>query len=166
MSQVACISVMRVAGLAFSLGGKYLALAERRDCKDFVSIFACATWQLVKVRVHSKHFLHLESRQNLMMTTWRQSSNNRWWSLPLYLSHYDWCKSFSNRLLTLLYVCDRREKLLKKLAFVMFWMKIIARRDRNFHFCCSTSRLTQKTWRDWSGRLTDACSASGRHASR
>ena len=48
-----------------------------------------------------------------MMTPRRQSSNNRWWSLPLYLSHYDWCKSFSNRLLTLLYVWDRREKLLK-----------------------------------------------------
>ena len=36
-------------GLAFSLGGKYLALAERRDCKDYISVFACATWQLIKV---------------------------------------------------------------------------------------------------------------------
>ncbi|KAI0238144.1 WD repeat-containing protein WRAP73 [Lamellibrachia satsuma] len=35
-------------GVDFSQGGKYLALAERRDCKDFVSIFVCNTWQLVK----------------------------------------------------------------------------------------------------------------------
>ena len=33
----------------FSKDGKYLALAERRDCKDFISVFACNTWQLVKV---------------------------------------------------------------------------------------------------------------------
>jgi hypothetical protein len=33
----------------FSREGKYLALAERRECKDFVSIFLCSTWQLVKV---------------------------------------------------------------------------------------------------------------------
>ncbi|XP_022100629.1 WD repeat-containing protein WRAP73-like isoform X1 [Acanthaster planci] len=32
----------------FSHDGKYLALAERRDCKDFISVFACNTWQLVK----------------------------------------------------------------------------------------------------------------------
>ncbi|XP_072043725.1 WD repeat-containing protein WRAP73-like [Amphiura filiformis] len=32
----------------FTKDGKYLALAERRDCKDFISVFACNTWQLVK----------------------------------------------------------------------------------------------------------------------
>lgn len=32
----------------FSSEGKYMALAERRDCKDFVSIFACSNWELVK----------------------------------------------------------------------------------------------------------------------
>ncbi|XP_046332030.2 WD repeat-containing protein WRAP73-like [Haliotis rufescens] len=35
-------------GIDFSSGGKYMALAERRDCKDYVSIFACSTWELVK----------------------------------------------------------------------------------------------------------------------
>ncbi|XP_071487099.1 WD repeat-containing protein WRAP73-like [Diadema antillarum] len=35
-------------GMHFSKDGKYLALAERRDCKDFISVFACNTWQLVK----------------------------------------------------------------------------------------------------------------------
>ncbi|XP_052286453.1 WD repeat-containing protein WRAP73-like isoform X1 [Dreissena polymorpha] len=32
----------------FSADGKYLALAERRDCQDFISIFACNTWELLK----------------------------------------------------------------------------------------------------------------------
>jgi len=36
-------------GVQFSADGKFLALAERRDCKDFVSLFDCSTWQLVKV---------------------------------------------------------------------------------------------------------------------
>ncbi|XP_064611407.1 WD repeat-containing protein WRAP73-like isoform X1 [Liolophura sinensis] len=35
-------------GVDFSTGGKYMALAERRDCKDYVSVFACSTWELVK----------------------------------------------------------------------------------------------------------------------
>ncbi|ELU06120.1 hypothetical protein CAPTEDRAFT_5701 [Capitella teleta] len=35
-------------GMDFSREGKYLALAERRDCKDCVSIFLCSTWRLVK----------------------------------------------------------------------------------------------------------------------
>ncbi|KAK2165292.1 hypothetical protein LSH36_52g03026 [Paralvinella palmiformis] len=35
-------------GLSFSPDGKFLALAERRDCKDYISVFVCSTWQLVK----------------------------------------------------------------------------------------------------------------------
>ena len=35
-------------GLAFTLDGKYMALAERRNCKDFVSIFACDNWEMLK----------------------------------------------------------------------------------------------------------------------
>ncbi|XP_070207172.1 WD repeat-containing protein WRAP73-like [Littorina saxatilis] len=35
-------------GLDFSEKGKYMALAERRDCKDYVSIFSCDTWSLVR----------------------------------------------------------------------------------------------------------------------
>ncbi|KXJ16324.1 WD repeat-containing protein WRAP73 [Exaiptasia diaphana] len=35
-------------GLDFSRDGKYMALAERRNCKDFVSIFTCDSWQLLK----------------------------------------------------------------------------------------------------------------------
>ena len=29
-------------------GGKYMALAERRDCKDYISIIVTETWELVK----------------------------------------------------------------------------------------------------------------------
>lgn len=36
-------------GVDFSNNGKYMALAERRDCKDFVSIFSCDTWSLIRV---------------------------------------------------------------------------------------------------------------------
>ena len=32
----------------FSSNGKYMALAERRDCKDYVSLFDCAQWQLIR----------------------------------------------------------------------------------------------------------------------
>ena len=32
----------------FSSNGKYMALAERRDCKDFISLFDCTQWQLVR----------------------------------------------------------------------------------------------------------------------
>ena len=32
----------------FLVFSRYMALAERRDCQDFVSVFACSTWELVK----------------------------------------------------------------------------------------------------------------------
>uniref|UniRef100_A0A663LW41 WD repeat containing, antisense to TP73 n=1 Tax=Athene cunicularia TaxID=194338 RepID=A0A663LW41_ATHCN len=38
-------------GIAFTKDGRYMAVAERRDCKDFVSIFVCSDWQLLRVRV-------------------------------------------------------------------------------------------------------------------
>ena len=40
----------RFLGLDFSKDGKFMALAERRNCKDFISIFSCDSWQLLKVR--------------------------------------------------------------------------------------------------------------------
>ena len=43
------LKVFLVLGLDFTKDGKFMALAERRNCKDFISIFACSTWQLVKV---------------------------------------------------------------------------------------------------------------------
>ena len=36
-------------GIDFTSNGKYMALAERRDCKDCLSVFTCNTWQLLKV---------------------------------------------------------------------------------------------------------------------
>ncbi|XP_014667868.1 PREDICTED: WD repeat-containing protein WRAP73-like isoform X2 [Priapulus caudatus] len=38
-------------GLCFTHDGKYMALAERRDCKDVISIFVCSSWELVKNKV-------------------------------------------------------------------------------------------------------------------
>uniref|UniRef100_A0A3P9J0B4 WD repeat containing, antisense to TP73 n=1 Tax=Oryzias latipes TaxID=8090 RepID=A0A3P9J0B4_ORYLA len=35
-------------GLDFSKDGCYMALAERRDCKDYVSIFVCDDWHLLR----------------------------------------------------------------------------------------------------------------------
>ncbi|XP_046850970.1 WD repeat-containing protein WRAP73-like [Xenia sp. Carnegie-2017] len=35
-------------GLDFTKDGHYMALAERRNCKDFLSIFACKAWKMVK----------------------------------------------------------------------------------------------------------------------
>ncbi|NXP29239.1 WRP73 protein, partial [Scytalopus superciliaris] len=35
-------------GVAFTKDGRYMAVAERRDCKDFISIFVCSNWQLLR----------------------------------------------------------------------------------------------------------------------
>lgn len=35
-------------GLDFNHSGRYMALAERRDCKDYVSVFDCSDWQLLR----------------------------------------------------------------------------------------------------------------------
>uniref|UniRef100_A0A8C9VVA3 WD repeat containing, antisense to TP73 n=1 Tax=Scleropages formosus TaxID=113540 RepID=A0A8C9VVA3_SCLFO len=35
-------------GLDFSRDGRYMALAERRDCKDHISVFVCEDWQLLR----------------------------------------------------------------------------------------------------------------------
>ncbi|XP_062821694.1 WD repeat-containing protein WRAP73 isoform X2 [Anolis carolinensis] len=38
-------------GIAFTKDGRYMALAERRDCKDYVSLFVCSDWQLLRYKV-------------------------------------------------------------------------------------------------------------------
>ncbi|EHB18898.1 WD repeat-containing protein 8 [Heterocephalus glaber] len=35
-------------GITFTRDGRYMALAERRDCKDYVSILVCSDWQLLR----------------------------------------------------------------------------------------------------------------------
>uniref|UniRef100_A0A3Q3AQ84 WD repeat containing, antisense to TP73 n=1 Tax=Kryptolebias marmoratus TaxID=37003 RepID=A0A3Q3AQ84_KRYMA len=35
-------------GIDFSRDGCYLALAERRDCKDYISVFVCDDWHLLR----------------------------------------------------------------------------------------------------------------------
>lgn len=41
-----CVSY---TGIDFSRDGCYLALAERRDCKDYISVFVCDDWHLLRV---------------------------------------------------------------------------------------------------------------------
>lgn len=64
------INFVSLAGVAFTKDGRYMAVAERRDCKDFISIFVCSDWQLLRVRcvlafrcfcIDSKHVLHAAS---------------------------------------------------------------------------------------------------------
>ncbi|XP_053256605.1 WD repeat-containing protein WRAP73 isoform X2 [Podarcis raffonei] len=38
-------------GIAFTKDGRYMALAERRDCKDYISLFVCSDWQLLRYKV-------------------------------------------------------------------------------------------------------------------
>ncbi|XP_075695518.1 WD repeat-containing protein WRAP73 [Rhinoderma darwinii] len=35
-------------GIAFTSDGRHMALAERRDCKDYISIFVCNDWRLLR----------------------------------------------------------------------------------------------------------------------
>eukprot|EP00727_Mastigamoeba_balamuthi_P002677 m51a1_g12406 hypothetical protein (438) ;mRNA; f:697263-699394 len=35
-------------GLAFTKSGSFMAVATRRDCKDYVAVYSCASWSLVK----------------------------------------------------------------------------------------------------------------------
>ncbi|XP_026867092.1 WD repeat-containing protein WRAP73 isoform X1 [Electrophorus electricus] len=35
-------------GMDFSADGRYMALAERRDCKDYISVFVCDDWHLLR----------------------------------------------------------------------------------------------------------------------
>ncbi|XP_036599325.1 WD repeat-containing protein WRAP73 [Trichosurus vulpecula] len=35
-------------GISFTKDGRYMALAERRDCKDYISLFVCSDWQLLR----------------------------------------------------------------------------------------------------------------------
>ncbi|XP_076596630.1 WD repeat-containing protein WRAP73 [Chaetodon auriga] len=35
-------------GIDFSRDGCYMALAERRDCKDYISVFVCVDWHLLR----------------------------------------------------------------------------------------------------------------------
>ena len=39
----------------FSTDGRYMALAERRDCKDYISVFVCDDWHLLRVSETHTH---------------------------------------------------------------------------------------------------------------
>lgn len=44
------VAFVSLSGIAFTKDGRYMAVAERRDCKDFISLFVCSDWQLLRVR--------------------------------------------------------------------------------------------------------------------
>uniref|UniRef100_A0A672LC84 WD repeat-containing protein WRAP73-like n=1 Tax=Sinocyclocheilus grahami TaxID=75366 RepID=A0A672LC84_SINGR len=49
-------------GMDFTADGRYMALAERRECKDYISVFVCDNWHLLR---------HFESEtQNLAGLEW------------------------------------------------------------------------------------------------
>ncbi len=43
-------------GISFSSNGKFMALAERRDAKDYIGIYYCNDWKLVNVEFTSLFF--------------------------------------------------------------------------------------------------------------
>ena len=61
------LHVLVQGGVDFSSNGKYMALAERRDCKDHISLFDCSQWQLIR------HFPVETS--DLVGVTWSPDSN-------------------------------------------------------------------------------------------
>ncbi|XP_047138743.1 WD repeat-containing protein WRAP73 isoform X1 [Hydra vulgaris] len=59
-------------GLEFSKNGKYLAVAERRNFKDFISIFVCDTWEMIQhFETDTKDLFDLSwSPNNCMIAVW------------------------------------------------------------------------------------------------
>ncbi len=43
-----CFSTFFPTGYCFRSDGKYFAIAERKDCKDSISIYDCEDWSMVK----------------------------------------------------------------------------------------------------------------------
>jgi len=37
-----------VNGVSFAHDGKYMAVARRKACKDFIAVYSCESWELVK----------------------------------------------------------------------------------------------------------------------
>lgn len=48
MSWLSSLSSPLQGGVDFTANGRYMALAERRNCKDHVSVFDCSQWQLLR----------------------------------------------------------------------------------------------------------------------
>ena len=59
-------------GLAFSKNGQYMAVAERRNCKDFVMIFICDGWEVLShFAVDTQDLAELSfSPNNCMIAIW------------------------------------------------------------------------------------------------
>ncbi|KAM5140389.1 WD repeat-containing protein WRAP73 [Mantella aurantiaca] len=49
-------------GIAFTKDGRHMALAERRDCKDYISIFVCNDWRLLRFLQYKVLLYSLDGR--------------------------------------------------------------------------------------------------------
>ena len=54
--------LFQTKGISFSSDGKFMALAERRNCKDYISVFACDNWQMLKVNLNVM-FMNINNRK-------------------------------------------------------------------------------------------------------
>ncbi|KAL9643218.1 hypothetical protein ABK040_014675 [Willaertia magna] len=70
-------------GLDFSPNGKYMALVERRDCKDYISIIVTETWELVKhFPVRTKNLVDMKwSPDGRFLVVW---DSNLEYSITIY----------------------------------------------------------------------------------
>ncbi|KAM7084177.1 LOW QUALITY PROTEIN: WD repeat-containing protein WRAP73 [Ciconia maguari] len=58
-------------GIAFTKDGRYMAVAERRDCKDFISIFVCSDWQLLRhFDSETQDLFGIESPNGCVLAVW------------------------------------------------------------------------------------------------
>ena len=63
----------------FSTDGRYMALAERRDCKDYISVFVCDDWHLLRVSETHTHFFtlsHIHKTHTDMHNTYLDTHTN------------------------------------------------------------------------------------------
>ena len=56
--------------MCFTSDGKFMALAERHSCKDYIGIYYCGDWSLVNVRYY-KLLLKISSISKPKQTTYK-----------------------------------------------------------------------------------------------
>lgn len=66
-------------GISFTQDGKFMALAERRECKDYVSIYYCGDWQLMNhFQVDTQDMVDLTwAKDDTMIIVWDTPLENK-----------------------------------------------------------------------------------------
>lgn len=112
-----------VAGVVFTKDGRYMAVAERRDCKDFISIFVCSNWQLLRVSSASPPTLL--------------------WGLHAHIAHYSISNSERSKCLVL-WMCDINCSHMGSVHGGWHWPGAGSEQlnlTKNLSVCCVTSNL-------------------------